>query len=151
MPNCSWKRNSYQKSFPLPFELFDRRTDTTDIWSLFWTTSAQLWLQFPKISGSKAKLQLYLHRTRFGTGPDSHLRTKSALARFQKFRIISTPRSGVPVLVFASSKTRELLFQAGLRYRPPCRFSLKNGTPREKLCRVVLSLPNHRKWCFQTI
>ena len=77
----------------------------TDILTMFWATSAQLQLQFPKISGSKAKLQLYLYRTRFGTGPEGRLRTKSDLARFQKFRIISTPRSGVPVLVFASSKT----------------------------------------------
>ena len=60
---------------------------------------------FPKISGSEAKSQLILYRTRFGTGPEGRLRTKSDLARFQKFRIISTPRSGVPVLVFASSKT----------------------------------------------
>ena len=65
----------------------------------------QIQLQFHKNPGSEAKLQLYLHRTRFGTGPEGRLRTKSDLARFQKFRIISTPRSGVPVLVFASSKT----------------------------------------------
>ena len=83
----------------------------SDSRTLFWATSAQLRLQFHKISGSKAKLQLYLHRTRFGTGPEGHLRTKSDLARFQKFRIISTPRSGVPVLVFASSKTH-----AGRKY-----------------------------------
>ena len=62
-------------------------------------------LVFSKTSGSEAKSQLILYRTRFGTGPEGRLRTKSDLARFQKFRIISTPRSGVPVLVFASSKT----------------------------------------------
>ena len=107
---------------------------TSDSRTLFWSTSAQIQLQFHKNSGSEAKLQLYLYRTRFGTGPDSHLRTKSALAGFQKFRIISTPRSGVPVLVFASSKTHELQFQAGLRYRPPRRYSkkkLKNYTGHE--------------------
>ena len=104
MPNCSWKRNSYPKSSVLPFEFFatDRHTD---IWTLFWTTSAQLWLQFRKNSGFEAKSQLILSRTCFGTGPDGNLPTKSVLTGFQKFRIISTPRSGVPVLVFASSKT----------------------------------------------
>ena len=107
MSNCSWTRYSYPKSSVLPVEVFDHgQTDGhTDIWTLFWTTSAQLWLQFRKNSGSEAKSQLILSRTCFGTGPDGNLPTKSALTGFQKFRIISTPRSGVPVLVFASSKT----------------------------------------------
>ncbi len=104
MPNCSWKRNSYPKSSVLPFE-FNADGQTSHIWTLFWTTSAQLWLQFRKNSGSEAKSQLILSRTCFGTGPDGNLPTKSVLTGFQKFRIISTPRSGVPVLVFASSKT----------------------------------------------
>ena len=81
-----------------------RDRTSSDSRTQFWTTSAQLRLQFPKISGSEAKSQLILYRTRFGTGPDGNLPTKSALARFQSFRIISTPQSGVPVLVFASSK-----------------------------------------------
>ena len=112
MSNCSWKRISYPKSFPLTLNSLHGQTDITHLDHVLDHFGAEL-VAISEISGFEAKLQLILRRPCFGTGPDCDLPTKSVLAGFQQFRIISTPlvRSGVPVLVFASSKTH-----AGRKY-----------------------------------
>ena len=115
LPNCSWNRNYYPKNSVLVVEFFDHgRTDITHL-DLVLDHFGAAMVAISQKFRFEAKSQLILSRTCFGTGPDGNLPTKSVLTGFQKFRIISTPRSGVPVLVFASSKTH-----AGNNY-----FSLK--------------------------
>ena len=86
----------------------DRQTHTrTDIWSCFWTTSAQIPFAFRKISGSEAKLLWYLHRPGSGTGPNAYIPMVSGSTGFQTFRIISTPLGRTPKVVLGCSQAQK--------------------------------------------